>query len=58
VMLLKDHVAQAALRAGAHYIDIAGLFHVKEGMLPHSTEIENRGLSFVVSVGWMPGLSD
>jgi hypothetical protein len=27
-------------------------------MLPHSREIEDLGLSFVVSAGWMPGISE
>ncbi len=31
---------------------------VKERMLPHRHEIEDRGLSFVVSAGWNPGLSE
>jgi hypothetical protein len=31
---------------------------VKEGMLPHSREIADSGLSFVISAGWMPGLSE
>jgi hypothetical protein len=31
---------------------------VKEAMLPHRQEIKDRGLSFVVSAGWNPGLSE
>jgi len=58
VMLLQDRVAQAAFRRRCHYIDAAGLSFVKERLLPHSREIEDLGLSFVVSAGWMPGLSE
>jgi saccharopine dehydrogenase (NAD+, L-lysine-forming) len=58
VMLLQDRVAQAAFRRRCHYIDAAGMSLVKERMLPHSREIEDLGLSFVVSAGWMPGLSE
>ncbi len=58
VILLQDRVAQAALRQRSHYIDAAGMSFVKERMLPHIREIENLGLSFVVSAGWMPGLSE
>lgn len=58
VMLLQDRVAQAALRTRSHYIDVAGLTVVKEGMLPHAQEIADLGLSFVVSAGWMPGISE
>jgi saccharopine dehydrogenase (NAD+, L-lysine forming) len=58
VMLFEDRVAQAALRARCHYIDAAGMSLVKERMLPHNREIEDLELSFVVSAGWMPGLSE
>jgi hypothetical protein len=58
VMLLQDRVAQAAFRAHCHYIDAAGLLLVKERMLPHSQEIAGSGLSFVISAGWLPGISE
>lgn len=58
VMRLQDRVAQAALRSRSHYVDVAGLTFVKERMLPRSQEIGDLGLSFVVSAGWMPGLSE
>ena len=57
-MLLEDRVAQAALRARCHYIDAAGMQIVKERMLPHNREIADLGLSFVVSAGWMPGITE
>jgi len=52
VMVLQDRVAQAAFRKRCHYIDAAGMSFVKERML------EDLGLSFVVSAGWMPGISE
>jgi saccharopine dehydrogenase (NAD+, L-lysine forming) len=58
VMVLQDRVAQAALRKRCHYIDAAGISFVRERMLPHNREIEDLGLSFVVSAGWMPGISE
>ncbi len=58
VIVLQDRVAQAAFRRRCHYIDAAGMSLVKERMLPHSREIEELGLSFVVSAGWMPGISE
>jgi len=57
VMVLQDRVAQAALRKRCHYIDAAGMSFVRERMLPHNREIEDLGLSFVVSAGWMPGIN-
>jgi saccharopine dehydrogenase (NAD+, L-lysine forming) len=58
VMELQDRVAQAAFRSRCHYTDVAGMSFVKERMLPHAPEIQDSGLSFVVSAGWMPGLSE
>lgn len=58
VMQLQDRVAQAARRKRCHYVDPAGLGFVEEGMLPHSQEIADLGLSCVVSAGWLPGLSE
>ena len=57
-MLLQDRVAQAAFRKRSHYVDVAGMTFVKERMLPHAREIADLGLSFVVSAGWMPGISE
>jgi hypothetical protein len=58
VMVLQDRAAQAALRGHCHYIDAAGLSLVRERLLPHQRELEDLGLSFVVSAGWMPGLTE
>jgi hypothetical protein len=58
VMALQDRVAQAAFRRRCHYIDAAAMSLVRERMLPHSREIEDLGLSFVVSAGWKPGISE
>jgi saccharopine dehydrogenase (NAD+, L-lysine forming) len=58
VMLLQDRVAQAAFRNRCHYVDAAGLSFVKERLSSHAKEIEDFGLSFVISAGWMPGLSE
>lgn len=58
VMLLQDRVAQAAFRRRSHYVDVAGLTLVKERMLPHAREAADLGLSFVISAGWMPGISE
>jgi len=55
---LQDRAAQAAFRARCHYIDAAGMSLVKERILPKSQEIEKLGLSFIVSAGWNPGLSE
>jgi hypothetical protein len=58
VLRLQDRVAQAAWRRRCHYVDLAGLSLVKERLLPHAPEITGLGLSFVVSAGWLPGLTE
>lgn len=58
VMVLQDRVAQAAFRQHCHYIDPAGMTFVAERMRDKSKEIADSGLSFVVSAGWMPGISE
>jgi saccharopine dehydrogenase-like NADP-dependent oxidoreductase len=58
VMTLRDRVAQAAFRNRCHYVDVAGLGYVKEAMDPHGREIADLGLSYVVSAGWSPGLTE
>ena len=58
VMVLQDRVAQAAFRRQCHYIDPAGMTFVAERMRDKSKEIADLGLSFVVSAGWMPGISE
>jgi saccharopine dehydrogenase (NAD+, L-lysine-forming) len=58
VIVLQDRVARAAVRQGCHYIDAAGMSLVKERLLPHSRELAELQLSFVISAGWMPGISE
>ena len=55
---LQDTVAQAALRTRSHYVDVAGLTLVREGMLPHDHELSDLGLACVVSAGWLPGMTE
>jgi hypothetical protein len=58
LMVLEDRVAQAALRQRCHYIDPGGFSFVKERLLPHSREIAELRLSFILSAGWIPGISE
>ena len=53
-----DIVAQAAYRNRCNYVDAAGFSIVSQGLQSVKDEIYNAGLSFVVSAGWMPGLSE
>lgn len=57
-MALQDRVAQAALRGHCHYIDPGGFSLVKERLLPASRKITELGLSFILSAGWIPGISE
>ena len=58
VTVLQDRVSQAAFRTCRHYVDVAGMSVVKERMLPHGQNMVDLGLSFVVSAGWMPGITE
>ena len=58
VIMLQDRVAQAALRAHCHYVDPADMAIVRERMLPHDQEVADLGLSFVISGGWTPGITE
>jgi len=58
VTLLQDRVAQAALRGHCHYVDAAGMSVVRERLLLRNREIADLGLSFVVSAGWAPGITE
>lgn len=53
-----DLVAKAALRNQCNYVDAAGLSIVSEGLQTLKDEISNAGLSFVISAGWVPGISE
>ena len=58
VQTLRDRVAQAAVRCRCHYADAAGMSVVKESLQPRVEEIAEAQLSFVVSGGWTPGVSE
>jgi len=58
VMVLEDRVAQAAWQARCHYVDAASLLIVKDRMAPQSQTIKEAKLSFVMSAGWLPGMSE
>jgi saccharopine dehydrogenase-like NADP-dependent oxidoreductase len=55
---LHDMVAQAALRTRSHYVDVAGLTLVREGMMRYDQELSDLGLACVVSAGWLPGMTE
>lgn len=58
VMVLQDRVAQTAFQARSHYVDAASLMIVKDRMLAHAAQIADARLSFVISAGWFPGISE
>jgi hypothetical protein len=58
VSAIRDRVAQAAWRSRSHYVDLAGLGLVREALETHRREIADAGLTFAVSAGWMPGITE
>lgn len=53
-----DRVALAALRQSVHYVDAAGDEHLYRQLMEHLPELEAKRLSFIVSAGIYPGLSE
>ncbi len=53
-----DNMTGPAQLTTIAYVDVAGLTLVKERMLAHDREAADLGLSFVISAGWMPGISE
>jgi saccharopine dehydrogenase-like NADP-dependent oxidoreductase len=47
---------QGALDAGAHYIDLGGLFHVTRRQLELAPEFERRGIMAILGMGSAPGI--
>ena len=52
---LNPDVMDAALAAGAHYVDLGGLYHVTRLQLGRSEEFRAAGLTAIVGMGSAPG---
>lgn len=55
---IKDCVALAALRQSAHYVDAAGDERLYRQLIEHQPDLETKQLTFIVSAGIYPGLSE
>lgn len=51
-------VMRACLRAGAHYVDLGGLFHVTKKQLRLHSQFKRKGLVAVVGCGATPGITN
>ena len=47
---------RGALEAGAHYVDLGGLFHMTRRQLELAPEFERRGLMAILGMGSAPGI--
>ena len=52
---LNLDVMRAALAAGAHYVDLGGLFHVTRQQLGLDREFREAGLTAILGIGSAPG---
>jgi saccharopine dehydrogenase-like NADP-dependent oxidoreductase len=52
---LNPTVMQGALEAGAHYVDLGGLYHVTRLQLELDAEFRERGLGALLGMGSAPG---
>lgn len=56
--VILDRVGQAALEAGAHYIDPGPDERVFQNLSARDPEIRAKGLTFLLGAGYVPGLSE
>ncbi len=52
------HVMKAALKAGAHYLDLGGLFHMTRRQLKLHSRFERAGLTAILGIGAAPGITN
>ena len=52
------HVMRACLKAGCHYNDLGGLFHMTRKQLLLNEEAKSRGISAIVGGGESPGITN
>ena len=52
-----DRVAIAALRQGVHYVDPGGYDPLYNALTDNQEELKEKGLTFIMSAGLLPGLS-
>ncbi|TAK03483.1 hypothetical protein EPO44_07195 [bacterium] len=52
------HVMKAALKAGAHYLDLGGLFHMTRKQLKLHSEFKRAGLTAILGIGAAPGITN
>jgi hypothetical protein len=55
--VILDTVANSCLKNNAHYIDIGGYDILYDILKAKEPEIIQKGLIFLISAGWIPGLS-
>lgn len=51
-------VMEAALRAGAHYLDLGGLYHETRRQLKLHTKFRKAGLLAILGIGGSPGITN
>jgi saccharopine dehydrogenase (NAD+, L-lysine-forming) len=55
---LNLDVMRIALKAGAHYVDLGGLFHMTRRQMELHDEFESRGLLAIIGMGAAPGITN
>lgn len=55
--IVRDNVAAAALRFNLPYVDLGGSIDLYDALSEKHSEIRDRGLSYLVSAGFSPGLT-
>lgn len=55
---LNLHVMKAALKAGVHYLDLGGLFHMTRKQLKLHQRFKKAGLTAILGIGAAPGITN
>lgn len=58
IYYLNVHVMKACLKAGVHYLDLGGLFHITKKQLTLHTQFKKKNLVAVVGCGSTPGITN
>lgn len=55
--LILDNIAKSSLKYGCHYIDVGGYDILYDTLKKTDSQVRNKNLTFIVSAGWIPGIS-
>ena len=58
IYYMNLNVMQACLKAGVHYLDLGGLFHMTKKQLALNAQFKDAGLTAILGMGSTPGITN